>query len=603
MGDDQAGEELEDIRTTAGAETLENEDEDGSKKKDRVDFTGGHSLLWDDEYSRIGGLVDNMELRKESVYGMMSKLQIFLVHGTLILVMISYAFVGSLIFHGIEFPHENDRKNKGLMRIKALRSELLDTLLNKSHIEKFSKDEWFSMADKKYNAFTHTLYDAYKKDFIRYEDLSLLMTNDSNLNESATTWTGTSSLFFSLTTLATIGYGNVVPHTEHGRILCVFFALFGTPLALITIGDLGKFTSECIMTGYEKYKNVKQRFKSWTLYVNFATKFRQAKDLSASNDDPSAEKMLTEAAIITHDEMNNEISKDVEQNMTIEEEKSSSATDYDETDSTMNEEDMMFNRIKVPFILVFSVLIGYMGLGSILFHIIEEWNYTDSFYFCFISLTTIGFGDLVPKQEKYMPLMLLYIGFGLAITTMCIDLVGRQYIWKIHYFGRKFEESDFLNLLKNRKVFQKQLHLCQERLNLPNFEFDTLERMMTDLSSKISEQQAADKLVLSQEKLDNELFSEVVIDDISISTAASYYERILQTMLQILNLRLSSNLPYSPSGPDPEIDSFLSPNPSFEERLRLYVNPTSNFFVRESPSVFEYEFVQSPDFTEIGWFL
>ncbi|VDO38195.1 unnamed protein product [Onchocerca flexuosa] len=46
--------------------------------------------------------------------------------------------------------------------------------------------------------------------------------------------------------------------------------------------------------------------------------------------------------------------------------------------------------------------------------------------------------------------MLIYLGFGLAVTTMCIDLVGIQYIQKIHYFGRKFRSSDILQLIRRR---------------------------------------------------------------------------------------------------------------------------------------------------------
>lgn len=57
----------------------------------------------------------------------------------------------------------------------------------------------------------------------------------------------------------------------------------------------------------------------------------------------------------------------------------------------------------------------------------------DSFYYCFVSLTTIGFGDLVPERHEYIVVMLIYLGVGLAITTMCIDLVGIQYIQKVKF--------------------------------------------------------------------------------------------------------------------------------------------------------------------------
>lgn len=34
-----------------------------------------------------------------------------------------------------------------------------------------------------------------------------------------------------------------------------------------------------------------------------------------------------------------------------------------------------------------------------------------------------------------------YIMFGLALTTMCIDLAGTEYIRKIHYLGQKMETA------------------------------------------------------------------------------------------------------------------------------------------------------------------
>ena len=46
-------------------------------------------------------------------------------------------------------------------------------------------------------------------------------------------------------------------------------------------------------------------------------------------------------------------------------------------------------------------------------------------------MTTVGFGDIVPIKREFFLFDLFYIIVGLAITTMCIDLVGIEYIEKV----------------------------------------------------------------------------------------------------------------------------------------------------------------------------
>ena len=52
-----------------------------------------------------------------------------------------------------------------------------------------------------------------------------------------------------------------------------------------------------------------------------------------------------------------------------------------------------------------------------------------------------GFGDIVPRQQAYLIISIIYIVFGLILTTMCIDLVGSHYIRKIHFMGRKMQDA------------------------------------------------------------------------------------------------------------------------------------------------------------------
>ncbi|XP_063599639.1 two pore potassium channel protein sup-9-like [Penaeus indicus] len=77
-----------------------------------------------------------------------------------------------------------------------------------------------------------------------------------------------------------------------------------------------------------------------------------------------------------------------------------------------------------------------MTVGAAVFSHYESWSYIDSFYYCFITLTTIGFGDFVALQRRnaltnepgYVALSLVFILFGLTVVAASINLLVLRFM-------------------------------------------------------------------------------------------------------------------------------------------------------------------------------
>lgn len=81
------------------------------------------------------------------------------------------------------------------------------------------------------------------------------------------------------------------------------------------------------------------------------------------------------------------------------------------------------DEFNLPISLAISILVFYMLSGAIVYNIWEKWGFLNAVYFVFISMSTIGFGDYVPQHPIYMMASIIYLVFGLALTSMCINVV------------------------------------------------------------------------------------------------------------------------------------------------------------------------------------
>ncbi|KAK3095120.1 hypothetical protein FSP39_010538 [Pinctada imbricata] len=61
-------------------------------------------------------------------------------------------------------------------------------------------------------------------------------------------------------------------------------------------------------------------------------------------------------------------------------------------------------------------------LGAIMYWFWEQWSFMESFYFVFISVSTIGFGDIVPDKQSYFIISSIYLFIGLSLVSMCVNV-------------------------------------------------------------------------------------------------------------------------------------------------------------------------------------
>lgn len=112
-----------------------------------------------------------------------------------------------------------------------------------------------------------------------------------------------------------------------------------------------------------------------------------------------------------------------------------------------------YQTVTVPITVSLMVMVSYIIGGAVLFKQWEsEWGYLDGSYFCFISLSTTGFGDLVPGDslvnsgggvlggaiELSLIFCSMYLIIGMALIAMCFNLMQEEVIAKFRKAGRLF---------------------------------------------------------------------------------------------------------------------------------------------------------------------
>ncbi|XP_069175097.1 TWiK family of potassium channels protein 7 isoform X2 [Procambarus clarkii] len=319
-----------------------------------------------------------------------------------------YAAGGAYIYMLLE--RDNEAKLKEIKRLTVLDAEdskkYIISLLWYQNSQNLSKNDFNKMVTANLQAFN---------DFVVTNAQDADLQFDGLIDTWSYDWTFPNALLFTVSSIAVIGYGNVVPKTFNGRSFTILYNVIGIPLLLVFLANIGDFLASSCRYIYSR------------LCCRWCRARRRFSELRKG-------KTLEKHAVWRED------------------------VGY--------EPYMPTGKVEVPIMVNLVMITVYVLLCGLLFRQSEEWDMISAVYFTFITLSTIGFGDLVPGKAfsnsgnqfasgiRMLATVLVTL-FGMALLSMCINLMQEQMVKKIQYMmtalGLKDEDIDPMEKYKYKK--------------------------------------------------------------------------------------------------------------------------------------------------------
>ncbi|GFR97227.1 potassium channel subfamily K member 18 [Elysia marginata] len=273
-----------------------------------------------------------------------------------------------------------------------------------------------------------------------------------------------------------VSYGHITPQTNEGKLATIFYALIGIPLTLICLSNIGSAFAHCFRFLYyhvcrcfcpaacspfkQSTKNDGPVGKVQTESpdkgeVLYTTTGGSAIPSSSSSSGKLPDPEITVDAGETSTGVG--LQKDAAGKVAVESsttqgKNNTAAADYPIKHPQQKQpksqpppkKSVNIGEVRVPVTISLLIMAMYIFGGAMLFTLWEkEWNYLIGAYFCFITLSTIGFGDYVfgvgkdfAANEKTI-FCALYLVLGLSIIAMCFNLMEEEVRAKFRWLGSK----------------------------------------------------------------------------------------------------------------------------------------------------------------------
>lgn len=81
---------------------------------------------------------------------------------------------------------------------------------------------------------------------------------------------------------------------------------------------------------------------------------------------------------------------------------------------------------KIFFVLLMTMAILFGG--AIFYYYVEHWTFLDALYFSTTTMTTVGYGDLIPKTDAGKIFTIVYILLGVGTVLYSLSLLASHFV-------------------------------------------------------------------------------------------------------------------------------------------------------------------------------
>jgi hypothetical protein len=116
------------------------------------------------------------------------------------------------------------------------------------------------------------------------------------------------------------------------------------------------------------------------------------------------------------------------------------------------------DEFNLPISVAIVILLIYIFVGAIIYWTWENWGFFESFYFVFISMSTIGFGDFVPQVGLVTVLRVLLCAAqrNVSFSSMHVHTEERD-VYNCHHeiSGYYSNQLSSVNMLHGRQLHNR----------------------------------------------------------------------------------------------------------------------------------------------------